>query len=135
MRILCIDYGKKRCGVAATDPLHIIASSLGVVETKDLMSFLRTYFKTEPVERVLIGYPLNLDDSATHATPLVDGFIRAFRNAFPSMPIETLDERYSSSAASREIAAMGLKKSQRERKGLIDEVAAVMLLREWMQSR
>jgi putative Holliday junction resolvase len=134
MRILCIDYGKKRCGVAASDPMRIIASSLGMVETKDLMAFLRSYFKQEQVERVLIGYPLNLDGSATHATPLVDGFMRAFSNAFPSIPIEPLDERYSSKEASREIAGMGLKKSERERKGLIDEVAAVMLLREWLQS-
>ncbi len=132
MRILCIDYGKKRCGLAATDPLRIIASSLGMVETKNLMTFLRTYFKQEPVERVLIGFPLSLDGGQTHATPLVDGFIRAFKNAFPAMPIEPIDERYSSADASREIAAMGLKKSGRERKGLIDEVAAVLLLREWM---
>lgn len=135
MRILCIDYGKKRCGVAATDPMRIIASSIGMVETKDLMAFLRDYFKKEPVEKVLIGHPVNLDDSATHATPLVDGFIRAFKNAFPKMPIEPLDERYSSAEASREIAGMGLKKSARERKGLIDEVAAVLLLREWLQSQ
>lgn len=135
MRILCIDYGKKRCGVAVSDPLRIIASSLGMVETKDLMAFLRAYFKKEPVESVLIGYPLSLDGTATHATPLVDGFMRAFRNAFPKILIEPLDERYSSAGASREIAGMGLKKSERERKGLIDEVAAVLLLREWLQNR
>ncbi len=134
MRILCIDYGKKRCGLAVTDALHIIASSLGMVETKDLMSYLRSYIKQEPVGRVLIGYPLNLDGSPTHATPLVDGFMRAFRNAFPALPIEPVDERYSSAEASREIAGMGLKKSERQRKGLIDEVAAVLLLREWLQS-
>lgn len=132
MRVLCLDYGKKRTGIAATDPLRIIATSLGTVETKDLMAFLKKYFSEESVSLVLIGYPLNLDDSATHATPLVDGFIGAYRNAFPTIPIEKLDERYSSKIASQAIAGMGLKKKDRERKGIIDEVSATIMLQEWM---
>ena len=132
MRVLCLDYGKKRTGVAVTDALRIIATSLGTVETKELMAFLKNYFIQESVSLVLIGYPLNLDDSPTHATPLVEGFIRAFKKAFPAMPIETIDERYSSKLASQAISGMGLKKKDRERKGIIDEVSAVMLLQEWM---
>ena len=132
MRILCLDYGKKRTGIAVTDPLRIIATSLGMVETKGLMDFLRAYFKQESVSKVLIGYPLNLDDSPTHATPLVEGFIKAFHKVFPAMPIEKIDERYSSKLASQAIAGMGLKKKERERKGIIDEVSAVMLLQEWL---
>ena len=131
-RVMMIDYGKKRSGVAATDALRIIATSLGMVETRELMTFLKAYFARESVSLVLIGYPLNTDDTATHATPLVDGFMRAFRNAFPAMPIEPVDERFSSRLASGAISGMGLKKKDRERKGIIDEVSAVMLLQEWM---
>ncbi len=133
MRVLCLDYGKARTGIAATDPLRIIATSLGTVQTKDLMSFLKGYFAQESVSLVLIGYPLNLDDAPTHATPLVEGFIKAFKNTFPTIPIEKIDERYSSKMASSAIAGMGLKKKDRERKGLIDEVSAVMLLQEWLE--
>lgn len=129
---MMLDYGKKRTGVAATDALRIIATSLGTVETKDLMDFLKKYFAQESVSLVLVGYPLNIDDSPTHATPMVKGFIGAFKKLFPTIPIETVDERYSSKLASQAIAGMGLKKKDRERKGLIDEVSAVMMLQEWM---
>lgn len=132
MRVLCLDYGKRRTGVATTDPLRIIATSLGMVETSKLMDFLRNYFKQEAVSKVLIGYPLNTDDSPTHATPLVEGFIKAFKKLFPAIPIETIDERFSSKLASQAISGMGLKKKDRERKGIIDEVSAVMLLQEWL---
>lgn len=134
-RILCIDYGGKRTGLAATDPLQIIATSLGMVETKNLLDYLKKYLSAEPVERVLIGYPLNTDGTPTHATPLVEGFIRRFKKEFPALPIEQVDERYSSKWASQAIAGMGLKKKERERKGIIDEVSAVMLLQEWLQNR
>jgi putative Holliday junction resolvase len=129
---MMLDYGKKRTGVAVTDALRIIATSLGTVETKDLMDFLKKYFAQESVSLVLVGYPLNIDDSPTHATPMVEGFIRAFKKLFPTTPIETVDERYSSKLASQAIAGMGLKKKDRERKGLIDEVSAVMMLQEWL---
>lgn len=132
MRVMMLDYGKRRTGIAVTDPLRIIATSLGAVDTSALMDFLGKYFQQESVSLVLIGYPLNLDDSPTHATPLVEGFMRAFKKKFPTMPIETVDERYSSKLASQAIAGMGLKKKDRERKGIIDEVSAVMLLQEWM---
>ena len=131
-RILCIDYGKKRCGLAATDPLQIIASSLGMIETPKLMDYLKKYTAQESVERILIGYPTHADGKPTDATPLVAGFIRAFQKQFPALPIEKVDERYSSKWASQAIAGMGLKKKDRERKGIIDEVSAVMLLQEWL---
>jgi putative Holliday junction resolvase len=134
-RILAIDYGKKRSGLAVTDPLQIIASGLQTVETPGLMAFLKAYFAAEAVELVLIGYPLNMDDSPTHATPLVEAFIRQFKKQFPSIPIQQVDERMSSRLASGAIAQMGLKKKEREQKALIDRVAATMLLQEYMQSR
>ena len=135
MRVLCLDYGKKRTGIAVTDPLRIIATSLGAIETSGLIDFLKKYFFEEPVSLVLIGYPLHQDGAPTHATPLVDGFIKAFKNTFAHIPIEKIDERYSSKIASQAIAGMGLKKTAREQKGIIDEVAAVMLLQEWLNAQ
>ena len=130
MRILCLDYGGKRTGVAVTDPLQIIATTLGVVETSALMAFLKEYVTANEVERVLIGYPLNLDGTPTHATPLVEAFIKKWTKEMPAIPLEKVDERYSSKLASAAIAGMGLKKKARERKGIIDEVSATMLLQD-----
>jgi len=131
-RILSIDYGGKRTGLAVTDPLKIIATGLGTVETPKLMTFLKEYFSKEPVELVIIGMPTNWDDSATHATPLVEKFIKEFQKAFPSLPIKTVDERYTSKLASQAMLEMGLKKKQRRDKGMIDEIAATMMLQEWL---
>lgn len=135
MRILCLDYGKKRTGIAVSDPLQLIASGLKTVETKDLINLLRDYFKQEDVMQVLIGYPVNLDGSSTDATALVDGFIRAFQNQFPGKTIIKIDERYSSKMAANAISGMGLRKKEKEKKGLLDEVAAVMLLQQWMDTQ
>jgi len=134
-RVLCIDYGGKRTGVATTDPMQLIATAIGMVETKDLFVFLKKYLVQESVERVLIGYPLNIDSTPTHATPLVEAFIKRFTKEFPAIPLQKVDERYSSKWASQAIAGMGLKKKDRERKGIIDEVSAVMLLQEWLNNR
>ena len=118
-----------------SDPLQIIATGLCTVDSGELIGFLKKYMLAEPVELILIGYPLNLDDSPTDATPLVDKFIRKFGNVFPSMPVEKIDERMTSKIASAEIHRMGLKKTDRERKELIDEVAAVMMLQEYLADR
>ncbi|MBL7720266.1 MAG: Holliday junction resolvase RuvX [Flavipsychrobacter sp.] len=134
-RILALDFGKKRTGVAVTDPLQIIATGLATVDSNELIGYLKKYMQAEPVERVLIGYPLNMDDSATDATPLVDKFIGKFRNVFKELPIETWDERLSSRMASQAIAQMGLKKKDRENKGLVDTVSAVIILQEYLESR
>ena len=131
-RIIALDYGKKRTGVAVTDPLKIIATALDTVDSGELIGYLKKYMLTEPVERILIGYPLNLDDSPTHATPLVEKFILKFGNVFPNIPVEKIDERLSSKLASREISAMGLKKKDREKKELIDAVVATMMLQEYL---
>ena len=134
-RIIALDFGKKRTGVAVTDPLQIIATALETVDSNELIGYLKKYMLTEPVERILIGYPLNLDDSPTDATPLVEKFIRKFGNVFPEMPVEKIDERFTSKLASQEIAGMGLKKRDRQQKGLIDTVAAVIMLQEYLLSR
>ncbi len=133
-RILSIDFGKKRTGLAVSDPLQIIATSLDTVDSNELIGYLKKYIAAEPVEKILIGYPLNFDNSPTHATPLVEKFILKFGNVFPNMPVEKIDERYTSKIASQAISEMGLKKKDREKKELIDAVSAVMMLQEYLQN-
>ncbi len=134
-RILALDYGKKRTGIAVTDPLQIIATALDTVDSNQLVGFLKKYFAQEPVETVIIGYPLNMDDSPTDATPAVDKFIRNFKQVFPQLPIIEWDERLTSKMASRAISAMGLRKKEREKKELVDAVSAVIILQEYLESR
>ena len=134
MRIICIDYGAKRTGLAVTDPLKIIATPLTTIESKELIPFLQQYFAKEAVELILIGMPLNLDDSPTHGTPLVVAAIKQLEKNFPAIPIKTVDERYSSKLASQAMVQMGMKKKNRQVKGNIDQIAAAMLLQEYMNS-
>ncbi len=133
-RILCIDYGGKRTGLAITDPLKIIATALTTIESKELIPFLKKYFQQEPVELILIGEPLNLDDTATHATPLVKAAIIRLKKEFPAIPIQTVDERFTSKMASRAMVEMGMKKKDRRIKGNIDQIAATIMLQEYLQS-
>jgi putative Holliday junction resolvase len=134
-RILSIDYGAVRTGLAVTDPLQIIATGLCTVATPKLMPFLKEYFSREPVEHVLIGMPSNWDDTDTHATALVKNFITAFQKAFPQLPIQTVDERYTSKMATQAMLQMGLKKKQRQNKALVDEIAATIMLQEYLQRK
>ena len=131
-RILALDYGKKRTGIAVTDPLKIIATGLTTVDSQTLFDFLKTYFSKESVEKILIGEPYNLDGSVTDATAAVQHCIRRLKNSFPDIPIETIDERYTSKMASRAMVEMGMKKKDRQKKGMIDEVAATMMLQEFL---
>jgi putative Holliday junction resolvase len=133
-RIICIDYGGKRTGLAVTDPLQIIATALTTIETKQLIPFLKKYFQEEVVELILIGEPLNLDDTATHATPLVKTAIIQLKKEFPAIPIKTVDERYTSKMASRAMLEMGMKKKDRQIKGNVDQIAATIMLQEYLQS-
>ena len=133
-RILCIDYGKKRTGIAVTDPLKIIATALTTVETKELFPFLKDYFHKEEVELVLIGEPKNWDDSDTHATPLVHQFIQKFKKDFPLMKFEKIDERYTSKLAVQAMIEMGMKKRDRQKKGNIDQIAAAIMLQEYLKA-
>ena len=132
MRIICIDYGAKRTGLAVTDPLKIIATPLTTIESKELIPFLKQYFAKEEVELILIGMPLNLDNSPTHGTPLVLSMIKQLEKNFPTIPVKTVDERYSSKLASKAMVEMGMKKKDRQVKGNIDQIAAAMLLQEYM---
>jgi putative holliday junction resolvase len=133
-RILCIDYGLKRTGIAVTDPLQIIATGLTTVDSKDLIPFLKNYFQHEMVELIVIGEPKNLDDSDTHATPLVKEIIKKLQKEFPQLPIKTVDERYTSKMAKQAMIDMGMKKKDRRNKRTVDEIAATIMLQEYMQS-
>jgi len=133
-RILAIDYGLKRTGLAVTDPLKIIASALTTVESKKLIPFLQDYFQKEEVELILIGEPKNWDQTDTHATPLVQKIIIELNKNFPTIPIQKVDERFTSKMASRAMIEMGLKKKKRQDKGLVDQIAATIMLQEHLRS-
>lgn len=134
-RILSIDYGLKRTGIAVTDPLKIIATGLTTIPSPELIKFLKDYFSKEEVELVIVGDPKNLDDSDTHATPLVNAMVKKLMKTFPAMRIKRVDERYTSKMASQAMIDMGLKKSQRRDKGLVDEIAATIMLQEYLLSQ
>ena len=133
-RILCIDYGGKRTGIAVTDPLQIIATGLTTVDSKELIPFLKNYFLQEAVELIVIGEPKNLDDSDTHATPLVKEAIKKLQKEFPQIPIKTVDERFTSKMAKQAMIDMGMKKKNRQNKRTVDEIAATMMLQEYLQN-
>jgi putative Holliday junction resolvase len=133
-RILAIDYGLKRTGIAVTDPFKIIATGLTTISSPELIRFLKDYFLKEPVELVIIGEPKNWDDSDTHATPLVRTIIKKLKKEFPAMPIRTVDERFTSKMASQAMIDMGMKKMQRRNKALVDEIAATIMLQEYLRS-
>jgi len=134
-RILAIDYGLKRTGIAVTDPLQLIASGLTTIESSKLIPFLKDYFAREAVELILVGEPKNLDNTATHGTPLVHRAIEQLKSVFPSIPLQTIDERFTSKMASRSMIEMGMKKKQRQNKALVDEIAATIMLQGFMASR
>lgn len=133
-RILSIDYGKKRTGLAVTDPLQIIATGLTTVETPQLFKYLKEYFAKETVELIIMGEPKNMDDSDTHATPLVKQAVARLKKEFPTIPIKMVDERFTSKMASQAMIEMGLKKKQRQNKALVDEIAATIMLQEYLRS-
>ena len=132
-RILSIDYGLKRTGIAITDPLQIIATGLTTIHPKELISFLKYYFSKEQVELIIIGWPTNWDDSATHATPLVEKCIKELQKNFPAIPLKKVDERYTSKMAKDAMLEMGLKKKERRNKALVDEIAATIMLQEYLR--
>ena len=132
-RILAIDYGRKRTGLAVTDPLQIIATGLTTVESYKLIAFIKEYLKKETVELIIIGEPKNLDDSDTHATPFVNQAIENIKKEFPQIPIKMVDERFTSKMASRAMVDMGMKKKQRQDKALIDQIAATIMLQGYLE--
>jgi putative holliday junction resolvase len=134
-RVLAIDYGKKRTGLAVTDPLQLIASGLGTVPTHELIPYLKKYFAAESVELILIGYPRNLDGNDTDATALVTECIRILNKNFPDLPVRKVDERFTSKMAFQTMIDSGLKKKDRQNKALVDEISATIILQEYLQNK
>ena len=133
-RILSIDYGGKRTGIAVTDPMQIIATGLTTIASHELIPFLKKYFLQEEVELIIIGLPKNWDESDTHGTPLAEAAIKKIKKEFRLMPLKTVDERYTSKMAKDAMLQMGLKKKDRRDKKLVDEIAATIMLQEYMQN-
>ena len=134
-RILAIDYGAKRTGLAVTDPLQIIASGLTTVATGELFDFLDNYFQQEGVSRVIIGMPKRSNNELSEIAPQIEKFITDFRQKYPNIPIETLDERFTSKIAFQSMIDSGMKKKQRKNKGLVDEIAATILLQDYLTGK
>ncbi|MBK6264905.1 Holliday junction resolvase RuvX [Marivirga sp. S37H4] len=133
-RILAIDYGNKRVGLAVTDPLQIIASPLETVHSKDVIDFLFNYFNKEEVEAVVIGYPTNEEGEATDATQQVQAFINLFKKKFPNMPLNLQDESFSSQMAMQSMIMAGSNRKQRNKKsGNIDKVSAAIILQQYLE--
>ncbi len=131
-RILSIDYGQKRTGIAVTDDFQIIASGLTTIPSKDIIAFLKTYFSKENVETVIIGEPKQMNGLPSESTEIIEKFITQFHTEFPNMKMERIDERFTSKMAFQTMIDSGLKKKQRQNKGLIDEIAATILLQDYL---
>ena len=133
-RILAIDYGKKRTGLAVTDPLCIIANGLATVPTSELFKFLQTYMEKEPVERIVIGEPKQPNGMPSENMARVQQFVNRWRKAVPHVPIEFYDERFTSVLAHKAMLDGGLKKKARRDKALVDEISATIILQSYLES-
>ena len=134
-RILAIDFGMKRTGIAVTDELQIIASGLTTVKTKELISFLKDYVINEKVELFLVGEPKQMDNTASESEVLIIPFLTKLQNQFPNIPIQRVDERFTSKMAFQTMIDSGLKKNQRKNKALVDEISATLILQSYLYSK
>ena len=134
-RILAIDYGLKRTGIAVTDEMQIIASGLTTVESPTLISFLKTYFSQEKVEKVLIGEPKQMNGLPSESAPIIEKFVLEFVKNFPEMTLVRVDERFTSKMAFQTMIDSGLKKKQRQNKALIDEISATIILQDYLSRK
>ncbi len=134
-RILSIDYGKKRTGLAVTDPLQLIANGLATVSTSELFNYVKTYVEKESVERIVIGEPRQPNGEPSENLARVQQFVNRWRKAVPTVPIEYYDERFTSVLAPRAMIDGGLGKKARQNKALVDEISATIILQNYMESR
>lgn len=134
-RVLAIDYGKKRTGIAITDEMQMIASGLTTIPSETAIAFLRDYFSKEKVERVLIGEPKQMDYTPSESTEIIEAFVEKFKKSFPDLPIERVDERFTSKMAFQTMIDSGLKKKQRQNKALIDEISATIMLQDYLSKK
>ena len=134
-RILSIDYGKRRTGLAVTDPLQIIANGLATVSTSELFEWLKTYVAREQVERMVIGRPMQTNGQPSENLSRVEQFVNRWRRACPDIPIEYVDERYTSVLAHQAMIDGGLRRKARQDKALVDEISATIILQSYLESR
>lgn len=135
MRILAIDYGLKRTGIAVTDEMQMIASGLTTVDSPKAIDFLKDYFTKEKVEKVIIGEPKQMNGLPSQSAPLIEEFITKFTSQFPDMQLERVDERFTSKMAFQAMIDSGLKKKQRQDKALIDEISATIMLQDYLSRK
>ena len=134
-RILAIDYGRKRVGIAVTDPLQMIANSLTTVHSKDIWDFLANYLQKEDVDCIVIGYPKQMNNEASEAVRYINPFIKRLNKLYPEMPIKLVDERFTSKMAHQTMLDAGLRKKARQNKELVDTISATIILQSYLEQR
>jgi putative Holliday junction resolvase len=134
-RILAIDYGKKKTGLAVTDPLQIIANGLTTVPTHEIMTFLDNYFQKESVEMIVIGYPTQTSGEMSESMRYITPFVNRLKNKYPNLPVEWVDERFTSKMAFQTMIDAGLKKTDRQNKNLVDQISATIILQSYLESK
>src|SRR5476649_1740250 len=133
MRVMAFDYGTKRIGIAVTDPMQIIATGLDTIHPNQIIEYLKKYLLTEQVKRFIVGEPKQMDNTPSQSAIHVKGFVNLLKKTFPDIPVETLDERFTSKMASATIAQSGMGKKARQNKELVDTISAVIILQSFMQ--
>ncbi|MBP6064368.1 Holliday junction resolvase RuvX [Bacteroides sp.] len=134
-RIVAIDYGRKRTGIAVSDTMQIIANGLTTVATHDLLDFITNYVKKEPVECIIVGLPKQMNNEASESMKYIDPFVRSLKKRFPEILVEFVDERFTSVLAHRTMLEAGLKKKDRQNKALVDEISATIILQTYLESK
>lgn len=134
-RIVAIDYGRKRTGIAVSDTLQMIANGLTTVSTHELLLFLSDYIAKEPVERILVGLPKQMNNELSDNMKNIEPFVRSLKKRFPAIPVEFVDERFTSVMAHRTMLEAGLKKKARQNKALVDEISATIILQTYLENK
>ena len=135
MRVLAFDYGTKRIGIAVTDPLQIIATGLDTIHPKDIIAYLKKYLSTEQVELFVVGEPKQMNGSPSQSAPHIKGFITTLNKNFPDIPVERIDERFTSKMASAVVAQSGFKKTDRQNKERLDTISATIILQTYLEKK
>ena len=134
-RILAIDYGRKRTGLAVTDTLQLIPGGLATVPSHELLKFLEDYFRKEPVERIVVGLPKQMNNQPSESMKYIEPFVRSLKKKWPEMPVDYYDERFTSILAHQAMLEGGLKKKDRQNKALVDQISAVIILQSYLESK
>jgi len=134
-RILAIDYGRKRTGLAVTDTLQLIPGGLATVPSHELLKFLEDYFRKEPVERIVVGLPKQMNNQPSESMKYIEPFVRSLKKKWPEMPVDYYDERFTSVLAHQAMLEGGLKKKDRQNKALVDQISAVIILQSYLESK